>query len=93
MLVFPEGERTRTTGMNPFRAGIGLLATRLEVPVVPMRFDGVAEAREAGKHVVGPGQIKVWIGAPVRYTEAQGAEEIARDLERRVVGLGADPGP
>jgi long-chain acyl-CoA synthetase len=92
VLVFPEGERTRTTGMNPFRAGIGLLATRLGVPVVPMRFDGVAEAREAGKHIVGPGQIKVWIGPPVRYTEAQAAEEIARDLERRVIGLGADPG-
>ena len=92
VLVFPEGERTRTTKMNPFRAGIGLLATRLDVPVVPMRFDGVAEAREAGKHIVPPGKIKVWIGAPVRYTDAQGAEEIARDLERRVAGLGSDSG-
>jgi len=90
VLVFPEGERARTTKMNPFRAGIGLLATRLGVPVVPMRFDGVAEAREAGKHIVAPGTIKVWIGAPVRYTEAQPAEEIARDLERRVLGLGSD---
>jgi len=92
VLVFPEGERARTTKMNPFRAGIGLLATRLGVPVVPMRFDGVAEAREAGKHIVPPGRIKVWIGAPTRYTEAQPAEEIARDLERRVLGLGADSG-
>lgn len=90
VLVFPEGERTRTTRMNPFRVGIGLLATRLGVPVVPMRFDGVAEAREAGKHIVPPGKIKVWIGAPVRYTEAQAAEEIARDLERQVAGLGSD---
>jgi long-chain acyl-CoA synthetase len=90
VLVFPEGERARTTKMNPFRAGIGLLATRLGVPVVPMRFDGVAEAREAGKHIVAPGTIKVWIGAPVRYTEAKPAEEIARDLERRVLGLGSD---
>jgi long-chain acyl-CoA synthetase len=92
VLVFPEGERTRNTRMNPFRAGIGLLATRLGVPVVPMRFDGVAEAREAGKHLVRPGQIKVWIGAPVRFTEAEAAEEIARDLERRVAGLGTDSG-
>jgi len=88
VLVFPEGERTKTTLMNPFRAGIGLLATRLGVPVVPMRFDGVAEARAAGKHIVPPGRIKVWIGAPVRYDEKQPAEEIARDLERRVIALG-----
>ena len=92
VLVFPEGERSRTTRMNPFRAGIGLLATRLGVPVVPMRFDGVAEAREAGKHIVRAGKIKVWIGTPVRYEEGQAAEEIARDLERRVIGLGADSG-
>jgi long-chain acyl-CoA synthetase len=91
VLVFPEGERTRNTRMNPFRAGIGLLATRLGVPVVPMRFDGVAEAREAGKHWVRPGQIKVWIGAPVRFKDAEAAEEIARDLERRVTALGSDP--
>jgi long-chain acyl-CoA synthetase len=92
VLVFPEGERARTTRMNPFRAGIGLLATRLGVPVVPMRFDGVAEAREKRKHIVAPGKIRVWIGHPVQYTEAQAAEEIARDLERRVIGLGADSG-
>jgi len=88
VLVFPEGERTHTTYMNPFRAGIGLLATRLGVPVVPMRFDGVAEARAAGKHLARPGVIQVWIGEPVRYEEEQPAEEIARDLERRVLALG-----
>jgi long-chain acyl-CoA synthetase len=92
VLVFPEGERTRTAHMNPFRAGIGLLATRLGVPVVPMRFEGVAEARKAGKHWVPPGQIKVWIGAPVRFKQEEAAEEIARDLERRVAGLGTDSG-
>ncbi|HEX4073862.1 MAG TPA: AMP-binding protein [Candidatus Acidoferrales bacterium] len=92
VLVFPEGERARTTRMNPFRAGIGLLATRLGVPVVPMRFDGVAEAREAGKHLVPPGRIKVWIGAPIQYKEGEAAEEIARDLERRVAELGTDSG-
>lgn len=90
VLVFPEGVRTQNTRMNPFRAGIGLLATGLGVPVVPMRFDGVAEAREAGKHWVRPGQIKVWIGAPVRFEEGEAAEEIARDLEHRVAGLGTD---
>ena len=92
VLVFPEGERARTTKMNPFRAGIGLLATRLGVPVVPMRFDGVAEARAAGKHIVRPGAIKVWIGAPVRFEEGQPAEEIARDLQRRVLELGGGAG-
>jgi len=90
VLVFPEGERTRTTGMNPFRAGIGLLATRLGVLALPMRLDGLSERRAAGKHWARPGQIKVSIGTPVRFEENTAAEEVARDLERRVAELGAD---
>jgi 1-acyl-sn-glycerol-3-phosphate acyltransferase len=76
--------------MNPFRAGIGLLATRLGVPVVPMRLDGISERRAAGKHWARPGQIKVSIGAPVRFEENTAAEEIARNLERRVAELGEE---
>jgi len=88
VLVFPEGERTKTTGMNPFRAGIGLLATRLGVPVVPVHLGGISELREADKHWARPGQIKVSVGAPVRFAETDPAEQIARDLERRVATLG-----
>jgi long-chain acyl-CoA synthetase len=87
VLVFPEGERAKTLRMNPFRAGIGLLATRLGVPVVPVRLDGIAELRAAGKHWARPGRIKVSIGAPVQFSEATPAEEIAHDLERRVAAL------
>jgi long-chain acyl-CoA synthetase len=87
VLVFPEGERAKTTHMNPFRAGIGLLATRLGVPVVPVHLGGISELREAGKHWARPGQIKVAVGAPVRFAETDPAEQIAHDLESRVAAL------
>ena len=35
VLVFPEGTRTRDGEMQPFQAGIGLLAAGLGAPVVP----------------------------------------------------------
>jgi 1-acyl-sn-glycerol-3-phosphate acyltransferase len=57
------------------------------VPVVPVRLDGIAELRAAGKHWAPPGRIKVSIGAPVRFAETTAAEEIARDLERCVAAL------
>jgi long-chain acyl-CoA synthetase len=91
VLVFPEGERSRTTSMNPFRSGIGLLATRLGVPVLPMRMDGVAERRAAGKHWAPPGEVKVSIGEPIRFEEGVPAEEIARVLEKRVADLAVGP--
>lgn len=73
--------------MAPFRAGIGLLATRLGLPVVPMRLDGLFERKQTGKRWAPPGAIKVTVGAPVSFRETEAAEEIARELERRVGAL------
>jgi long-chain acyl-CoA synthetase len=87
VLVFPEGARTPDGLMAPFRAGIGLLATRLRLPVVPLRLDGLFERKQTGKRWARPGEIKVTVGAPVSFRETEGAEEIARELERRVAAL------
>ena len=88
VLVFPEGVLTRDGRMGPFRAGIGLLATRLGVPVVAARIDGLFERKRAGKRWARPGQIRVSIDAPVRFSETDEAEKIARELERRVASAG-----
>lgn len=90
VLVFPEGELTRDGRMSPFRAGVGLLATRLGVPVIPVRTEGLFERKLAGKRWARPGEIRVSIGAPVRFGDGDAAEEIARELERRVALLGSD---
>ena len=87
VLVFPEGVRTKNGLMNSFRSGIGLLATRLGVPVVPMRIDGLFERKTEGKHWAPLGWVRVAIGAPVKFGEETPPEEIARDLERRVAAL------
>ena len=41
VLVFPEGLRTPDGKLWPFRSGIGLLASSLGLPVVPMRIHGL----------------------------------------------------
>ncbi len=40
-LVFPEGKRTSDGRLQPFRPGVGLMALRLRVPVVPTYLDGM----------------------------------------------------
>jgi len=91
VLVFPEGELTRDGKIAPFRAGIGLLAARLKVPVVPMRLEGLYERRIANKSWAPPGTVHVTIGAPVRFDENKAAEEIARELELQVAALSHVP--
>ncbi len=87
VLIFPEGRTTEDGKIAPFRAGIGLLAQKLNIPVVPMRLDGLLELRQANRILARPGQVKVTIGEPVSFTAEQDATEIAQELERRVRAL------
>ncbi|HEV2350387.1 MAG TPA: AMP-binding protein [Terriglobia bacterium] len=87
VVVFPEGRRTMTGKMSPFRAGIGLLAKRLDLPVVPIRIDGLFELKRAGKRMARPGAVTVTIGRPIQIDREAGPESIARDLEFKVKSL------
>ena len=84
VLVFPEGRHTQDGKINPFRAGIGVLANSLSLPVVPVRIDGVFELKQAGKRFARPGTIRVMIGAPMRFAPMAEPERIARELQQKV---------
>ena len=45
VLIFPEGSRSRSGEIQPFKAGLGLLAWELRVPIIPVHIDGTHEAR------------------------------------------------
>ena len=87
VLVFPEGRHTTTGEVLPFRAGIGILADELKVPIIPMRIQGLFEVKKAGKRMARPGKIRVTIGTPVTFEPGKHPEEIARELQKRVEEL------
>jgi len=88
VLVFPEGDLTPDGTLLPFRDGIGLLASNLRIPVVPMRIDGAYEIREAGSKFNRPGRVHVHIGKPVEFPAGSDPKEVTRILEQRVAELG-----
>jgi long-chain acyl-CoA synthetase len=81
VLVFPEGRRTQDGKLSPFRSGIGMLASRLDVPVVPMRIRGLHDMRLAGRKIARRGELHVVIGKPLRFPRDTPAEEITNQLE------------
>src|SRR6185437_9762571 len=87
VVIFPEGKRTETGEMSSFRSGIGLLATQLNLPVIPMRIDGLFPFKIAKKHYAAPGAVQVRIGDPVRFEPDDDPEEIAKELQRKVATL------
>ncbi len=84
ILIFPEGHTTEDGHIAPFRAGVGLLAKQLNIPVVPMRLGGLFDLRQKNRILTRPGHVQVTIGKPVRFSPNQDANEITEELERRV---------
>jgi long-chain acyl-CoA synthetase len=85
VLVFPEGIRAEAPGMNPFMGGVGVLAAKLGVPVVPVRIDGLLELKLSGRRgFTAPHNVAVRFGAPVTYARDEDPAKITADLERRV---------
>jgi long-chain acyl-CoA synthetase len=85
VLVFPEGKRTDDGSLKPFMGGTGLLASKLGVPVVPVRIEGLYELKRSGRRgFAAPGRVTVRFGEPVTYTHGEEPADITADLERRV---------
>jgi len=87
VLIFPEGLRTTTGEMAPFRSGIGLLANRLGLPIIPMRIDDLFPLKVRKQRFARPGTIKVRIGKPVVFPPGADPEQIASDLQQIVKDL------
>jgi long-chain acyl-CoA synthetase len=87
VLVFPEGRHTTDGKLCAFRAGVGLLAGNLGIPVLPMRIDGLFEVKNAGRRFAAPWKISVRIGEPMKFMTGTDPQEIAAELQRAVERL------
>jgi long-chain acyl-CoA synthetase len=87
ILVFPEGRYTEDGTIQTFRTGIGLLASNLRVPVLPLRIEGLFDLKRAGKRIAAPGKIQIRIGKPVQFALETPPEIIAGELQKKVEDL------
>jgi 1-acyl-sn-glycerol-3-phosphate acyltransferase len=92
-IIFPEGGRTRTGSMMPFKHGLGMLVAETNVPVVPCGLIGAFEALPPNRKVPRPVRIKLIIGEPLNFAATpnnrEGWSQIARSLESSVHKLAA----
>lgn len=87
ILIFPEGMTTPDGDLHLFRSGIGLLAKQLNLPVIPIRLDGLYDMKKANRILHRPGRVRLTIGEPVKFQSNCEANDIANDLHQRVAGL------
>jgi len=86
ILIFPEGARADSGHMLPFRGGIGMIGSRLEVPVVPVRIDGVDRVLHPSWRMARPGRVRIAFGKPLRL-RGEDYAELAAQVEAAVRAL------
>lgn len=90
-IVFPEGTRSRTGEMAPFKAGLGTLVAGSAVPVIPCYLDGAHRAWPPLTSFPRPRKVRLSIGAPMTFAhlpnEREGWQKVAADLEAAVRSL------
>ena len=64
-LIFPEGTRSRTGELLPFKKGGIIMAIQAQVPVVPVAIQGGRAAMRKGSALVFPVTVSVRIGPPI----------------------------
>jgi len=73
--------------MVPFQQGIGLLAQNLQIPIVPMRLDGVWQMKQQRRRLAHRSELTVHIGAPVTFPPDTPLAEITSRLQNLVCSL------
>ena len=90
LVVFPEGARTFTGKMGPFKKGAYQLALEFRLPLVPVTIDGSFGIMPRTRYVPRPGRIVLTIHKPIAppADEADRAEVIEQTRQAIESSLG-----
>jgi long-chain acyl-CoA synthetase len=96
LIMYPEGTRSLTGKIQPFKKGPAMVAVELGLPIVPAYIKGARNAWPKGKIFMNPKKISIKIGEVIHPEEFKCSEsnientnfimykKITEELEKRV---------
>jgi 1-acyl-sn-glycerol-3-phosphate acyltransferase len=88
LLLYPEGTRSRTGALGPFKAGVGVLAKMTGRPVVPIHVAGGTSILPCGATIPRKGRAHVRYGDPMRLRLGEDTGDFAARVREHVRELG-----
>ncbi len=86
VLIFPEGKMTRDGEIAPFQPGVGMIASKLGIPVVPIRIEGLNHVLHPTWKMARMGKVRIRFGAPL-HLKGDDYLALARQVEDAVKAL------
>lgn len=71
VVIFPEGTRSRSGELQPFKKGAFVLAIQVGVPVIPVGIVGSRSVMPKHSWRIRPGTIRVRIGSPMEVEDLE----------------------
>jgi len=90
VVIFPEGTRSRSGQMLPFKKGGFALAIEADVPIVPMATVGGFRVLASGSLRIRPGRYKLLMGEPVHPADHPDRDALMQEVRNRIEVLVAE---
>ena len=90
VVIFPEGTRSRTGQMLPFKKGGFALALDAGVPIIPMATVGGFQVLASGSMRMRPGKFTLIVGEPVQPSDHADRESLMKEVRGRIETLVAE---
>jgi len=87
IVMFPEGTRKASTANKKIQSGIGFLAVKGNVPVIPVYIDGSDKVLPPGAKFPKRNHITILFGKPLTFSKKQSYPEIMNNIMSEIEAL------
>ena len=91
-LIFPEGTRSRTAELLPFKKGGFIMAIKAGAPIVPVAIQGGRDAMRRGSRIIRPVTVSIRIGEAIETAGValDGRNDLIARVRARIEALLAE---
>ena len=87
--IFPEGRRAKPGEFGKPQSGVGLLVSKIDVPVIPVKIDGTDIVYPVGSKFpkIGKSVIKIKVGNPLTINRELEYRNISNHIMEQIINL------